>query len=65
MNKGSHNQKAIPVCKSTIKYITNRQKILKKENLNLEYKSITEEFKEWLENGQPKENIIYLIDCKD
>ena len=65
MNKGSHNQKAIQVCKSTIKYITNRQKILKKENLNLEYKSITEEFKEWLENGQPKENIIYLIDCKD
>ena len=65
MNQGTHNQKAIQVCKSTIKYISNRQKILKRENLNLECKSITEEFKEWLENGHPKENIIYLIDFKD
>ena len=64
MDKENHNQKVVEVCKSSIKYINSRINELKRENLLNECKAISEEFKEWIKDGGPRENVIYLIEIK-
>ena len=64
MDKESHNQKVVEVCKTSIEYINSRINKLKRENLLNECKAISEEFKEWIKDGRPRENVIYLIEIK-
>ena len=64
MDKENHNQKVVEVCKTSIKYINSRINELKRENLLNECKAISEEFKEWIKEGRPRENVIYLIEIK-
>ena len=64
MEKENHNKKVVEVCKTSIEYINSRINQLKRENLLNECKAISEEFKEWIKDGRPRENVIYLIEIK-
>tara|TARA_Y100001978_G_scaffold58111_1_gene52288 strand:- start:60 stop:254 length:195 start_codon:yes stop_codon:yes gene_type:complete len=64
MDKDKHNQNVVEVCKTSIDYINSRINQLKRKNLLNECKAISEEFKEWISEGRPTENVIYLIEIK-
>ena len=65
MDEVNHDKQVIEVCKNSIGYVKERQKYLTKDNLLLEHKAISEEFKEWLIKEIPKQNIIYLLNMKN
>ena len=62
MDEKNHNKNVIEVCKNSINYVRLRQDYLSKDNQLREYNAISEEFREWLLNSYPNENIIYLIE---
>jgi len=61
MDNENHKQKVVEVCNTSIKYINSRINHLYRQNLLIECKAISEEFKEWLKDGRPKDNVLYLI----
>ena len=61
MDKEIHKKKVVEVCNTSIKYINSRITYLYRQNLLNECKAISEEFKEWIKDGRPKDNVLYLI----